>query len=233
MTEQWKPIPDAPGYEASDQGRVRSFHRRSSTDGKPAQWGVGEKPRRVLKPSGKKPGVNLRIGGRTRRRSVASLVMLAFIGPRPKGHCIHHLNGDLGDNCLENLRYVPCAEIPRMSNVGGKRKLTDDDVRQIRNWRASRGFSTEYIARRFGIAAGYVSSICLGRARVGAGGPIMAPVALPLDQVEEMRRLYAAGGVTMQELGERFGRSLSSVSRIIGGSRRSGAGRGEAATPSA
>lgn len=232
MTEQWKPIPNAPGYEASDQGRVRSFHRRSSTDGKPAQWGVGERPRRVLKPSGKKPGVNLRINGQTRRRSVASLVMRAFVGPRPEGHCIRHLNGDPGDNRLENLRYVPCAEIPRMSNVGDKRKLTDADVRQIRNWRAA-GFTTEHLAERFDIAAGYVSSICLGRARMEAGGPIVAPVALPLDQVEEMRRLYAAGGVTMQELGERFGRSLSSVSRIIGGSRRSGNGRGEAAAPGA
>jgi hypothetical protein len=40
------------------------------------------------------------------------------------------------------------------------------------------------------------------------------------DQVSEIRRLYAAGGITMQELADRFGVRFQHISRLIRGQRR-------------
>ena len=40
---------------------------------------------------------------------VCELVLRSFSGPCPPGHRVEHVNGDLGDDNLTNLRYVPVA----------------------------------------------------------------------------------------------------------------------------
>lgn len=37
---------------------------------------------------------------------VQYLVMLAFVGPRPDGYCVDHINRIRDDNRISNLRYV-------------------------------------------------------------------------------------------------------------------------------
>ena len=46
------------------------------------------------------------------RRNVShhSMIAAAFLGPRPEGYDIDHINGDRGDNRAENLRYTTHAE---------------------------------------------------------------------------------------------------------------------------
>lgn len=44
-------------------------------------------------------------GGKRTNRPVHQLVVLAFIGPRPEGMEVRHLNGIRSDNRLENLMY--------------------------------------------------------------------------------------------------------------------------------
>jgi hypothetical protein len=109
VTETWKPVPQYEGYyEVSDQGRVRSLDR-VILDSR----GVTRRFRGVeLTPVGPNenylyPTVFLRTGVRTTRRNtrVHVLVAGAFIGPRPVGHDVRHLNGNPGDNRLENLAY--------------------------------------------------------------------------------------------------------------------------------
>lgn len=104
--ERWHPIPDCPGYEASDQGRVRSVDRTTTNT-----LGVAKKYRgRVIKPfpntvSGRAQ-VRLSFGPTQRTYLVTALVLAAFVGPRPgDGYDACHNNGDPLDDRLDNLRW--------------------------------------------------------------------------------------------------------------------------------
>lgn len=61
--------------------------------------------------NGKKGGyvpykiVELWENGKVKKVSVHSLVAEAFIGPRPDGEVVRHLDGDSQNNCAENLAY--------------------------------------------------------------------------------------------------------------------------------
>jgi hypothetical protein len=89
--EEWRQIPGFPDYFVSDLGRVLSRRRR-----KPCILAgqVVEGYRRVMLFADKRVS-----------RSVHSLVAEAFIGPRPDGLEIRHLNGDPLDCRIENLAY--------------------------------------------------------------------------------------------------------------------------------
>lgn len=93
MSEQWRPAPNFPGYEVSDQGRVRS-------------------PRRILKPWHRNgyAQVSLRRKGQTVKASVHRLVLMAFVSPPGPNQDACHNNGDKGDNRLANLRWDTRAE---------------------------------------------------------------------------------------------------------------------------
>lgn len=88
MTEEWSPIPAFDGYEVSSGGRVRSVR------GELAGW-VSKGYRMVA----------LRRENRTFTRSVHTLVLLAFVGPRPDGMEACHGDGDPLNNELSNLRW--------------------------------------------------------------------------------------------------------------------------------
>ena len=49
--------------------------------------------------------LQLRVAGRAVNRRVHALVAEAFLGPRPDGMEVRHLNGQGNDNCLTNLAY--------------------------------------------------------------------------------------------------------------------------------
>lgn len=90
----WRPIPGFGHYFVSWNGSV-----------------VSSMSGRRLKPSASPAGY-LRVllypgNGRPRSsRTIHSLVLEAFAGPRPDGmECIRHLNGDKTDNRLVNLAY--------------------------------------------------------------------------------------------------------------------------------
>lgn len=104
-SEQWAPIPGYVGlYEVSDQGRVRSVDRfieyangtRRFRKGRPMRGGTQGRYRTVLLSPG---------GGKVRNHTVHSLVLAAFVGPRPEGMDVCHGDGDCTNNRLDNLRY--------------------------------------------------------------------------------------------------------------------------------
>jgi hypothetical protein len=95
--ERWKTIPGWPRYEVSTTGLVRcanSYHK--SKNGKLLNSKVDKFGYRVC---------DLWDSGTTKRVRVHVLVMLAFVGPRPEGMDIRHLNGIRTDNRLHNLCY--------------------------------------------------------------------------------------------------------------------------------
>ncbi len=100
MPELWRPVPDAPGYEASDLGRVRSLRRAT--------------PRVLTSTVGPCgfPTVNVSalVGGGTCRR-VGTMVAAAWLGPLPEGAEVRRLDGDPLNDRLENLAYGTAQEV--------------------------------------------------------------------------------------------------------------------------
>ena len=97
--ERWVPIPDFPGYEVSDLGRVRSLATPAT-----------RKRGRILKPSRTVSGndrvaVGLYRDGKRHMRLVHRIVLEAFVGPRPEGMECCHFDDDPTNNSLENLRW--------------------------------------------------------------------------------------------------------------------------------
>jgi HNH endonuclease/NUMOD4 motif len=93
--ERWRPVRGYRFYEVSDRGRVVTRRGRVRFL---AQRMRGQPNRRY-------PAVDLYRDGVRHTRSVHSLVLEAFVGPRPPGTEICHWNDDPTDNTLANLRY--------------------------------------------------------------------------------------------------------------------------------
>lgn len=113
--ENWRPIPGHVGYEASDQGRIRSVDRT-------IYWPGGHRHAagRVLKPVYDRKGyhrVQLGVGN---GRAVHQLVLEAFVGPRPSGYETLHANDKRDDNRLSNLRWGTASENVREAVQRGR-----------------------------------------------------------------------------------------------------------------
>lgn len=113
--EIWKPIPGFEGYyEVSDHGRIKSLPRRLR--------GRGTNKRitriKILRPRVNGSGYLTFmpcINYATKSITIHSVVMLAFIGPRPDGMQIDHVDYNKKNNCLSNLRY--CTPRQNMESV--------------------------------------------------------------------------------------------------------------------
>lgn len=98
-TEKFKPIPGFPGYEVGDQGTIVSLNykhtgkRRVMKDYRGSEYGY-----RALQ--------LCRNGERPANRTVHQLVAEAFLGPRPPGLVINHIDSNPANNRADNLEYV-------------------------------------------------------------------------------------------------------------------------------
>jgi hypothetical protein len=102
MREEWRPIRTAPGYEASDMGRVRSVDRDVAVT--QSRWGrayTRRVPGKLLEPMSQGRYLHVSLSGRT--RLVHLLVLETFVGPCPDGLEARHRSGDATDNRLANL----------------------------------------------------------------------------------------------------------------------------------
>lgn len=165
IKELWKPIPEYPGYEVSNNGGLRSYRRYTT----PRMLHPG------LDPWGR-PQTRLRhASGAFRTVAVHALVAAAFLGPRPPRYTINHKDGVRTNNHVDNLEYVTQLENNRHAlrlglreGLKGERSihalLTDDLVRQIRAELVDyqRGDFTR-VARKFGMSLNAITDIYYGR----------------------------------------------------------------------
>ena len=162
MSEEWREVVGSEGrYEVSSEGRVRSWR------------GTGRKPKRRDKPfilaltASKSTGygmVYISYPSGSRNRTVHSLVAEAFLGPRPTGMEVRHLDGDRGNASARNLAYGSPSEnaadkarhgtLLRGEQVSGA-KLTEDDARRI----LLSTSPSRAIAAEIGVADSYVRKI--------------------------------------------------------------------------
>lgn len=153
--ERWRKIPWFDGYLVSDQGRV-----------------VNSRTKRLLKPQPAGAGghvrVSLRRGGETFRRSVHQLVLLAFVGPCPKGKEGLHYDDDPLRNDLENLRWGTRSE-NRQDRERNRGRLADDDGKalnagkvQVIKRALKAGASHERLGRLYGVDRSTIGKISRG-----------------------------------------------------------------------
>lgn len=163
MTETWRPVVGMEGqYEVSDQGRVRSVDRVIYRGGAP----VNRKGKLLSSHAVNRYGHQMVNLGAKNSALVHVLVAAAFIGPKPAGLEVRHLNGDPQDNRAGNLAYGTRSENQRdQYSYGGKHawgKLSADDVGEIRK-RLLAGERLAPIARDFGVSVSQISAIKTGR----------------------------------------------------------------------
>lgn len=105
-----KEIPSCPGYYVDEQGEVYN-HRGTRLSPQVTAKGYCR--------------VHLSIKGDPKSKSVHSLVAETFIGPRPVGHQIRHINGIKTDNNVVNLVYGTASENEADKAVHGTKAIGD------------------------------------------------------------------------------------------------------------
>lgn len=165
MVEEWKPVVGHENeYEVSNLGRVKSLARevrivRGSVEG---TMPVKE---RILTPLKKTKQGYRSVGlGKYEKQLVHILVAEAFLGPRPEGMYVGHLNGDPSDNRAANLAYITPAENCHHRIHHGRAKVTVEQVRAIKakpEWGPGEKASW---AAEMGVTAEFINAIVRGRA---------------------------------------------------------------------
>lgn len=147
----WQVCEQNENYEVSLDGRVRS--RVTGLELKLQDNGVGYKTVAIRIPSRK-----------NRMVYVHHLIAHAFIGPRPAGMEIHHVDRDPANNHVDNLRYVTHGQnlaerYDHFPPVGAK--FSPEQVREARRLRKS-GLKFQEIAEMFGVHIQTAYRVCHG-----------------------------------------------------------------------
>lgn len=151
--EQWRPIPGFEGfYEVSDLGRVRGVTREL----RPGRIWQGRLLQQIEDAA--YLCVSVHRNGTQRKINVHTLVLEAFVGPRPEGMEACHGDGNAKNNALSNLRWdTPKANHADMDRHGTRIRgrthplatITEDQAREIRA-RYARGATQLAIAQQLG-----------------------------------------------------------------------------------
>lgn len=162
LTEEWRPIFDG-FYEVSNEGRVRRI--------RPVRGGghVGREVKawdscgyRQVSPC---------VRGVRHVRHVHALVAEAFLGPRPDGMEINHIDADKSNNAVWNLEYVTRSENARHAAMCGlttrgerhyAARLTAQQAADVRR-RHRNGERVTALAREYGVTHGAISLLLAGK----------------------------------------------------------------------
>lgn len=113
--EIWKPIPNLIGYEASNQGRIRSISREVKCGG-----GTRIIPTTILSPVVVKNTDYLQVKIFGKKVSAHRVIALTWCDGFFDGAWVDHVNGVRGDNRPENLEWVTASENSKRSYASGR-----------------------------------------------------------------------------------------------------------------
>lgn len=193
VSEVWAEFCDG-FYEVSSTGNIRRAKPGIATF-------VGRPVSPVCGPTGYKVIAVGNGTGKQQRKYVHHVVAEAFIGPRPDGHVVNHIDGDKQNNCAANLEYVTrkgnaahaIAVIPRKKGPTKPKAQPKGLARGADHWTAQK---PHLIAR----------------------GSRMPHSKVSAEDVQTIRNRVAAGDV-QRAVAADMGISVSQVSRIINGTR--------------
>ncbi len=154
----WRDCTEFPAYEISSYGHFRNKRLGRVLEFDPDSSGYN--------------AVNLFINGKKLHKRTARLVAETWIGPRPTGCQVNHIDGNKRNDSIENMEYVSPSEnikhayrLGLLSRKGEKNscaKLTQIKADEIRR-RCASGESQKNLATEFGVDASNISTIVAGR----------------------------------------------------------------------
>lgn len=154
--EIWKPIKIHSGYEVSSLGRVRSLPRNVIRQGYKDYPIKGRIIKQSLNTSGY-PSFTIQVDKRQKTMRVHCLVAEAFLGERPEGMTVSHIDGNSQNNNIDNLCYESLKD-----NCGrGKRynRLSEDTKRYIRQMCFFSDMSPKEISDKTGCSMRHISKL--------------------------------------------------------------------------
>ncbi len=151
---------------------------RVGTDG--SVWSIHYGNWRKLKPNPHRNGYHMyTITQQSHRKGFYEhqLVLFAFIGPCPKGMECRHLDGNPGNNHLENLQWATHAQnmqdmkkhgtqnqtIVRRGEHNHSSKLTTIRVRKIRTLHATGKYTYRQLSEKFNISITHIYPVVQGK----------------------------------------------------------------------
>lgn len=159
--EQWKDMAGYEGtYSISSLGRIRRERAIGGTK-------VGQILTNQLNKFGYLQ-IGLRNNGVYSRKNIHSLVAKAFIGDRPDGYQINHIDGIKTNNSSDNLEYVTMSQnrqhaydigLQRRGNLHHKSKISESIALKIREIYAEGKIGYRKIGKLFGIKKSTVFSV--------------------------------------------------------------------------
>lgn len=153
IQEEWKPIVGYEGvYEISSTARVKRILRAPGAT-------AGKERKQFVKNSGYL-FVSLNMGGARKSEYIHDLVAAAFIGVKPNGCYVNHIDGNKHNNHVSNLEYsTPSKNLDHAYQTGLRTtKLSPREIREIRRIHGT--VSYQAIANRFGISQSTAIAIC-------------------------------------------------------------------------
>lgn len=173
IREIWRDVAGYEGYyQVSTVGRVRSLDRviKRANNSPMLRKGV------MLTPQKDSDGyllVGLKRGGKEYKAKVHRLVAEAFIPNYDNKPIVNHLDGDKGNNAVNNLEWCTDRENshharatgllrPARGENSGKHKLSEADVLRIRELLAD-GLSMNSIARMYSVSFTSIRYIAIGK----------------------------------------------------------------------
>lgn len=161
--EIWKDILGYEGlYQASTTGRVRSMDREITRKNGVKQFYFG----RILKSNlnhTDRPYVNLSKENKAKSYEIQRVMAITFLGERPKGYQVCHIDGNHRNNSINNLRYDTVSENSRdLYRVGRKNPkgvLDIDKVLKIRKFYSTGKYFQKDLAKMFNVSQTQISSI--------------------------------------------------------------------------
>lgn len=155
--EQWAVIPNFSSYMASDMGRLKTFNWKGS--GKEA----------IIKPAltgGYLKTMLKNDQGQYKSWNVHKWIAFTFLGPRPDGYEINHIDGVKTNNVVANLEYVTKSGNllhayrlnlmqRKVGEKNGNAKLSNQQVREIRAFVANSGkkfYGRKALAEKYGVS---------------------------------------------------------------------------------
>jgi len=171
--EKWKKIWWAKDYEVSNLGRVRSW--KVNPPNKKDR--VVKEPKILSVKIGSRgyPCVAIRSDDNVKKMpNVHVLVAEAFLGPRPEGMVVCHINDNKTDCTLENLEYGTHSHNKQQAIKNGampygekhpQSKLSNEEVKKIKKLLDEGRLTHKQISAIFGVSRHTIGGIRYGKMR--------------------------------------------------------------------